>query len=231
MTELPYVLPTMLGDQYMLIKLKHKASDYIVYAAQQVEIRRDVTITSMLRTITDSPEDAAFFLESARVMSRFISKRVGSVLELILIDDRWHMVQESIKGESLDTYLARGEKFSPLMMARFLRSVFRLSIWMDIRGVATREFNLSHCYLIGNDFRFDNPAIAGYRLPYMTRDLIRHMAEVSAPLLDEEKPGATYIKNLLSRMIYLNQWRPLTALEFTDALLHFQAEQVRAGIE
>lgn len=220
--NLPYSIPSMLGEQYMLSGIIDELPDRVIYAAQQTDIRRDVIIECLRPAVMQDDIVVKRFVANARAKAKFTSKRVGVILELMYMDQSWHLVREKIKGEPLDRILAAGHLLSPFLMARLVRCLCRICSWMDVSGFLNEDFALAHSYLHDWDFRFDNPVIAGTRPATASRDFLRSAALQIMPLLDTQAPDAQPMEELLVRMRDLAYWVPLTPQEFSNDALQYQ---------
>lgn len=223
---LPYRVPTMLGEQYLLSEVLEEFPDRVVYAAQHRDIRRDVIIECLRPERAVLADAVDEFLETARAKIHLPSKRVAIVHELLHEDDSWQLVCERIGGEPLERLLMAGVCISPYMMARLIRCLCRITMWMDVEHLASNPFELRHCYLLDHDFRFDNPVIAGYRLRTASRDYLREASMVILPLLDMTAEGSEELASFIYRIHDEAYWNVLTPQEIADEALQFQILRV-----
>ncbi len=219
---LPKILPAMLGEQYLLSRIIKETDDYVIYLAQQKDIRRDVYVQSLQPEALSDDAKVAFFLESARAKSRHAFKFVGLSLELLFQNGTWHLVYECIKGDPLDLLLASGRFLAPLRLCEFLQNLCHICIFMDIEGVATESFSLEHCYLMDHDFRMDNPAIAGVRKRTASRVYLHDAIVKLEPLIDKEQPHSQTLRELMTRMRYQENWETITPMLFSEELAQLQ---------
>lgn len=223
---LPYRVPAMLGNQYMLSEVLEERPDRVLYAAQHTDIRRDVIVDCLRPELASDENVVTGFLATARAKVHLPSKRVAVVHEMLNEDGSWQLVSERIAGEPLERLLAGGAGISPFLMARLIRCLCRITLWMDIENLASMGFELRHCYLVGSDFRFVNPVIAGYREATASRDYLVEAATKILPLLDMDEEGSEEMRKFLTNIHEEAQWTVLTPQEIADEALVFQLTRV-----
>ena len=221
---LPYKLPAMLGSQYMLCSVLDETDDMITYAAMQNDIRRDVIIVSLRLSAMQDAAKVALFLETARMKVRMSFKVLGVVLELLFINDAWHLVNERIKGEPLDMILAAGHCLHPLRMADLLHSLCYACVYLDIERLACIPFDLRCCYAHSESLRMENPVIAGERSRDATAFYLKMAAAELMPLLDMDASTSTKLHDIMTRMAYMKHWETLSAMIFAEELWQLQVE-------
>ncbi len=219
---LPYRVPAMLGNQYMLSEVLEERPDRVLYAAQHTDIRRDVIIDCLRPEFAKDENVVTGFLATARAKVHLPSKRVAVVHEMLNEDGSWQLVSERIAGEPLERLLAGGAGLTPFLMARLVRCLCRITLWMDIENLASMGFELRHCYLVGSDFRFVNPVIAGYRESTASRDYLVEAAAKMLPLLDMSAEGSQEMHQFITNIHEEAQWTVLTPQEIADEALVFQ---------
>lgn len=217
----------MLGEQYLLSEVLEVMPDRVIYAAQHRDIRRDVIIDCLRPEYAVDENVVTGFLATARAKVHLPSKRVAVVHELLHEDGSWQLVSERITGEPLERLLAGGAGVSPFLMARLVRCLCRISLWMDIENLANVPFELRHCYLVGSDFRFVNPVVAGYRVPTSSRDYLVEAAAKILPLLDMSAEGSQEMLQFLTSIHEEAQWTVLTPQEIADEALVFQLTRLQ----
>ncbi len=228
---LPYRVPTMLGEQYMLSEVLEELPDRVIYAAQHRDIRRDVIIDCLRPELANNEDVVAGFLATARAKVHLPSKRVAVVHEMLNEDGSWQLVSERIAGEPLERLMAGGAGLSPFLMARLVRCLCRISLWMDVENLNSMRFELRHCYLVDNDFRFVNPVVAGYRPRTASRDYLVEAAQKILPLLDMSADGSQEMKTFLMNIHEEAHWTVLTPQEIADEALVFQISRVHKPTE
>ncbi len=216
----------MLGNQYMLSEVLEERPDRVLYAAQHTDIRRDVIVDCLRPELASDENVVTGFLATARAKVHLPSKRVAVVHEMLNEDGSWQLVSERIAGEPLERLLAGGAGISPFLMARLIRCLCRITLWMDIENLASMGFELRHCYLVGSDFRFVNPVIAGYREATASRDYLVEAATKILPLLDMDEEGSEEMRKFLTNIHEEAQWTVLTPQEIADEALVFQLTRV-----
>ncbi len=221
-----YSLPYLLDGQYMLTSVLKEYPDRIVYAATQMDVRREVIVESLRPELAGEPERVDYFVQSARAQARFDSKLVASVLQLFYAAGSWHVVRERIFGEPLDALLAEGRKLSAAQVIELLMLLCRGCLYMDIEGLACLPFSMEHAYLMDYGFRFDNRACAGARKRDTSHRFLRDAEHFIQPLLDIDDPQAGDLYDLLTRMGCEGNWDTLGVLRFHEELARMQ---VRVG--
>lgn len=206
----------------MLSEVLEELPDRVLYAAQHTDIRRDVIIDCLRPEFASNEQVVSGFLAMARAKVHLPSKRVAVVHEMLQEDGSWQLVSERIVGEPLERLLAGGAGLSPFLMARLVRCLCRISLWMDIENLASMGFELRHCYLVDSDFRFINPVVAGYRESTASRDYLVEAASKIRPLLDMSAEGSQEMHHFLTKIHEEAQWTVLTPQEIADEALFFQ---------
>ncbi len=217
-----YSLPFLLDGQYMLTSVLKEYPDRTVYAATQMDVRREVLVESLRPELVADPEKVDDFVQSARAQARFDSKLVASVLQLFYAAGTWHVVRERIFGEPLDALLAAGRKLSAAQVIELLMLLCRGCLYMDIEGLACRPFSMEHAFLLDYGFRFDNRACAGPRRRDTSHRFLRDAEHFIQPLLDTSDPHAGDLYDLLTRMGCEGNWDTLGVLRFHEELARMQ---------
>lgn len=221
-SSLPYRLPAMLGEQYMLRNVVEERKSVILYDAQHKDIRRDVIVESMRLSAMQDDAKIEAFLESARLRSSMKFNTLGASLELLFIDDCWHFISERINGDSFNLLLSRGDQLSAHQISSLMRQICTLCIYLDIEGIASRQFALEEIYLANGNFRMNNPACSGVRGRYTSRDYITEAATALVGFLDPASCLADGLYLILDRMQFDESWYTLSALNYSNDLMQLQ---------
>lgn len=225
-----YSLPAVIGDQYILTSVLEEKQDTVVYAATQKDVQREVIVESLRPESMTDVRRVRFFIETARAQVRLSGSSVAASLELLYADETWHLAKERIKGEPLDMMLPSGRVLASSLICSLMMKLCCACLYMDVEGIASGAFSLSHTYLMGLDFRFDNMAVAGPRGRDASRSYLSEAARLIRPLLDETSPYATRVGEVLDRMRYDMNWNAVSPLLFDEELLRLQMEIVQTGL-
>jgi len=219
---MPYRLPAMLGEQYMLRHVMDETNDVIIYDAEHKDIRRDVIIESMRPSSMRDDVKIELFLESARLRSSIKFNTLAASLELLFIDDCWHFISERIKGDSFNLLLSQGDLLNSHQICSLMRQICTLCIYLDIEGIASRKFALDEIYLSNGSFRMNNPACAGVRTRNASRGYITTAATALVKFLDTHSYLADGVNMILDRMQFEESWYTLSALTYSNELMQMQ---------
>lgn len=223
-----YTLPALVGGQYVLSSILGETADAVLYAAAQKDMRRDVIVESLKPEAARDPVRVRRFLDSARAQARMSGGNIASSLELLYADDTWHLAKERVKGESLDSMLAEGRLMPSFPICDLMLRLCRMCICMDIEKIAGIPFSLQNVYMVGMDFRFDNPACAGERRRSASRRVLVEAARQAELLLDPSSLMADQVKSVLETMRLNANWSVLSPLLYDESFARLQQRILQA---
>ncbi len=223
-----YLLPTMLGDQYVLTSVLRESTDTVTYAATQKDMRRDVVVESLREEAMSDPLKVDRFLQTAKIQAGIDFPCVASALELLYAEGTWHLAKERIKGEALDMMAASGRSLTVRQALALLLHLCHACVYMDIEGIACEPFSLERAYVVENDFRFDNLSKAGERTRSDTQRHLSRAARLIRPLVEENEAGGRQVMDLLGRMRYGTSAGVLGAVWYGEEIVRMQVELAEA---
>lgn len=217
-----YVLPALVGEQYVLSSVLQETSDTVLYAATQKDMRRDVVVESLAPEAAADPMRVQQFLETAKAQARFGGGNIAAPLELLYADNTWHLAKECIKGDSLDALMVNGEKLTSSAVCDVMLHLCHICLCLDIERIDNQPFSLQDIYRVGVEFRFDNLARAGERSRSASRRTLAGVAGLILPLLDMETPLAGKVRGVLSRMQLKVHWSALSPVLYDEEFTRLQ---------
>jgi len=198
-------------DDYLLKELVNEGETTHTWIAEQISVKREVIINSLIRELHSDPKIVALFKEDLRAKASVDHPHIGSVFEAVHQAEIYFYTREVLTGRTLQEIINNKETLSPQNITHILKQIAEANIHLESINVASVPLDTNHIYIDEKHLaRLVNMAVGGKRDERISNKDKAFLGNAFINLIDSSLPGATRTKSLCDIMADKNREIPIT---------------------